>query len=190
MFAPRSPVRPLFVLAFVLALGWSGVSGEPQDSANAPRPRTSVRGTLVNVNHVSNTLIMKSDGGENLSWRFESDVIAAIEGFEAGAPVIVIYRDLPGGIKRVTAVAFPGTETAPTYVNMTGDRVVLRSAPARDGGCDAHADGASSVAESVVPNGGRAEVVEACWCCAVAGETCNTTTRSGIGRAYLVQCFE
>jgi hypothetical protein len=171
------------VLAFLVAA--AAPAREPGD---APPPHKSVYGTLLTVNATTNTVIMKSDKGESLSWRFDKEVIAEAAGFEPGVPVIVIYRLLPSGVKRVTALAFPGVEKSPTYVNMTGGRVVLRSAPAVNGACDAA--GASEATESVIPPGGRAEVLEACWCCAASGQSCATSTKSGVGRAYLVQCFE
>ena len=158
---------------------------EPADTA---RPPKSVYGTLQTVNRTKNTVIMKSDAGESLAWQFERDVVAEAAAFEPGDPMIVIYRQLPNNVKRITALAFPGTEKVPTYVNMTGGRVTLRSAAAVDGACEQA--GGEAVTESVVPVGGRAEVVEDCWCCAVSGETCRPTTRSGMGRAFLVQCFE
>ena len=126
--------------------------------------------------------------GAALSWRFEKNVIDEAAQFEEGARVIVIYRLLPGDVKRVTALAFPGVEKTPIYVNLTGERVVVRSAPRVNDACDAA--GIEGATETHVPRGGRAEVLEGCWCCAVAGQTCPTTTKSGDGRAYLVQCFE
>ena len=187
MHAPRS----LFCVALALSSmpGVTGALGEPQGPADASRPRTSVRGTLLEVDHMANSITMKSDDGKTLAWRVDNDVAREVEGFDVGVPLIVIYRDLPGDVKRVTALAFPGAEKTPTYVNMTGERVVLRSAPPVDGGCDAHASSNAEASVSVIPAGGRAEVLEACWCCAIVGETCNTTTRSGVGRAYLMQCF-
>jgi len=184
---PRScsPARLLVAAFLTIALGVSGAAGEDQPTE---RPPKSVYGTLLGVNATTNTVLMTSESGEKLAWRFEKDVISEAQTFAEGAPLIVIYRLLPGDIKRVTAIAFPGAEKAPTYVNMTRGRVLLRSAPAVDGACDAA--GGGDVTESVIPAGGRAEVLEACWCCAKDGETCSTTTRSGVGRAYLVQCFE
>jgi hypothetical protein len=41
-----------------------------------------------------------------------------------------------------------------------------------------------------VPSGGLAEVLDACWCCAPDGQSCSPTTKSGLGRAILVSCFE
>jgi len=32
--------------------------------------------------------------------------------------------------------------------------------------------------------------MEACWCCAPAGESCNPGNKSGNGRALLVSCFQ
>jgi hypothetical protein len=46
------------------------------------------------------------------------------------------------------------------------------------------------VSESVLPNRGLAEVLDACWCCAPVGETCVPGNRSGLGRALLAQCFK
>jgi len=186
--------RPLTHLAAVLAAsvalgGARPAAAEDKDqAAEAARPHKSVYGTLLGVNDTTNTVMMTSESGEKLAWRFDKDVIAEAEKFTEGAPLIVIYRLLPGDIKRVTALAFPGAEQAPTYVNMTRDRVLLRSAPAVDGSCAA--SGKDGVTESVIPAGGRAEVLEACWCCAAHDQTCSTTTKSGVGRAYLVQCFE
>lgn len=183
----KSPLSRLsLVLAFVFGLG--GTLAVAQESSEAPRPPKSVRGTLVNVNPRNNTIVVKSDEGPNLSWRFEKNVIEEAAKFDEGARVIVIYRLLPGDVKRVTALAFPGAEETPIYVNLTGERVVVRSAPRVNDACDAA--GTGEVTETHVPREGRAEVLEGCWCCAVAGQSCPTTTRSGNGRAYLVQCFE
>ena len=180
--------RTLFVLLLAVALGGPGIVAEAQDAADAGPAPKSVRGTLVSVRTGINTLVIKSDDGKNLSWRFEKAVIDEAVKFEEGAPVIVIYRQLPDGLKRVTALAFPDVEKTPIYVNLTGDRVVVRSAPRVNGSCDEA--GAAGVTETTVPRGGKAEVLEGCWCCAVAGQSCPTTTQSGLGRAYLVQCFE
>jgi hypothetical protein len=171
--------------ALLVAAASPGV--EAQDSAEQARPHKSVRGKLLSVDTGRNAVVMKSDAGETLSWRFEASVIKEASAFKPGDPMIVIYRQLPGNEKRVTALAFPGTEKTPTYVNMTGGRVVLRSAPAVDGACEKAGDGA--VTESVIPPGGRAEVLEPCWCCAVSGESCTPTTKSGLGRAFLARCF-
>jgi hypothetical protein len=175
------------VLAAVLGLG-GGARGLAQDTDEAARPPKSVYGKLERVDQIRNTVIMDADTGEKLEWRFDKKVVAEAAAFGAGDPMIVIYRLLPTGVKRVTALAFPGKEDTPTYVNMTGDRVVLRSAPAVEGACDKAGGGA--VSESVIPASGRAQVMEACWCCAVSGETCEPTTKSGPGRAFLVQCFK
>ena len=102
--------------------------------------------------------------------------------------MIVIYRQISSNEKRVTAIAFPGTASTPIYVNLTGSRVVLRSAAAVAGVCGG-AD-AGPVSESIIPEGGRAEVMDACWCCAPAGSTCTPGNKSGQGQAFLERCFE
>ena len=71
---------------------------------------------------------MTEDGGAQLAWHFNAPVIAEAARFKPGDPLIVIYRQTSPKEKRVTAIAFPGTAKSPIYVNMTGDRVVLRSA--------------------------------------------------------------
>lgn len=187
---PLSPwhARSSFLLVLALVFGAGAGAAVAQESGDAAPPPRSVRGTLVNVNTRNNTVVVKPNEGVNLSWRFEKEVIDEAAKFEAGAPVIVIYRLLSGDIKRVTALAFPGAEKSPIYVNLTGDRVVVKSAPRVNGACDEA--GSAGVTETIVPPGGLAEVLEGCWCCAVAGQSCPTTTQSGNGRAYLVQCFE
>ena len=72
-------------------------------------------------------------------------------------------------------------------MNLTGDRVVLRSAPLVEGACSS---AAQPVQETTIPKGGIAEVVEGCWCCADADEACTPANKSGVGRALLVGCFE
>jgi len=161
---------------------------EPRDSADLARPPRSVYGTLQTVDRNKNTVVMQSDGGEVLVWPLERDVVDEAAAFEPGEPMIVVCRQLPNDVERVVALAFPVTEETPTYVNMTGGPVALLGAAAVDGECEQAGGGA--VSESVIPGGGRAEVLEDCWCCAVSGETCRPTTRSGMGRALLVQCSE
>jgi hypothetical protein len=102
--------------------------------------------------------------------------------------MIVIYRQTASNEKRVTAVAFPGTAAKPTYVNLTGERVVLRSAAMVGDSCSNPVTG--PVSESVVPADGRAEVQDDCWCCAPFGSTCTPGNKSGLGTAYLERCFE
>jgi hypothetical protein len=154
-----------------------------------PAPTKSVYGKLLNVDTRLNSVLMAEDSGAQLAWQFNAAVIAEAARFKAGDPLIVIYRQIGPGPKdkRVTAIAFPGSAKSPIYFNMTGDRVVLRSAAGVDGACDKTA---GAVSESVIPAGGLAEVLEACWCCAPAGEACTPGTRSGLGRAYLAQCFK
>jgi hypothetical protein len=176
------------VLVATLFLAAAGAGSAPQGASDDARPPKSVYGKLQRVDKVKDAVFMKSDAGENLAWRFDKRVIAEAAAFQPGDPMIVIYRLLPKNVKRVTALAFPGKEQTPTYVNLTGSRVVLRSAPAVDGACEKA--GGGSVTESVIPEDGRAEAMEACWCCTVAGQTCSPTTKTGVGRAFLVQCFE
>jgi hypothetical protein len=172
----------------ILAAFFLGAAAASPEATDAARPQKSVRGKLLSVDKSQSTLIVESESGEKLSWRFERNVIEEAAAFQPGDPVIVVYRLLPSGVKRVTAVAFPGKEKVPTYVNLTGARVALRSAPFVDGACEKA--GSGPMTETLIPAGGRAEVLEDCWCCAAPGEDCAPTTKSGQGRAYLAQCFK
>ena len=159
----------------------------PAATATA-RPSQSVHGRLERVDQSLNGVIMKSDDGKRLAWRFDKAVIAEAAQFKPGDPVVVIYRQIGGGDKAVTALAFPGATSTPVYVNMTGRRVLLRSGPAVDGACGAPAAG--PINEYPIGTGSLTEISDACWCCAPEGETCTPANRSGLGRAFLVRCTQ
>ena len=193
----RSGVAVLLALCLGAAASWAAgqvtpeaaqATPEAQATPDASRPQKSVRGKLTRVDKALNGLFMKTEAGENLAWRFGARVIAEAAGFKPGDPVIVIYRQIAVNEKRVTAVAFPGSASTPIYVNTTGSRVVVRGAPAVDGVCGL--PGAGPVTEATIPLEGRAEVLDACWCCAVPGESCTPGNRTGLGRALLVYCFK
>jgi hypothetical protein len=160
----------------------------PSPSPAPARASKSVRGTLKSVDKRLHGASMATEDGKQLAWRFNPAVIEEIAKLPIGAPMIVIYRQTGSTDKRVTAVAFPGTASTPTYVNLTGARVLLRSSALTGDSCTTASSGA--VSESVVPPGGRAEVAEGCWCCAPFGATCIPGNRSGLGQAFLESCFE
>lgn len=175
-------------VAFTLALlGGPGSRAAAQAAPEPARAKKSVHGTLESVNTRLNGLFMTLEDGKRLAWQLNAAVIAEVEKMKPGSPMIVIYRQITATEKRVTAVAFPGTAKAPTYLNLTGERVALRSAPMVDGACSPTA---APVQETTIPTGGIAEVVEGCWCCVAAGEACTPANKSGVGRALLVGCFE
>jgi hypothetical protein len=158
------------------------------DAAQAPTPPIkSVYGKLLSVDTSLNNLLMAEDGGAKLAWHFDRPVIAEAARFKPGDPLIVIYRQTSPKEKRVTAVAFPGKAKTPIYVNLTSDRVVLRSAAGVNGSCN---QTTGPVSESTIPSAGLAEAMEECWCCAPFGETCTPGNKTGLGRALLVQCFK
>ena len=181
-------------VAVLLALSMGGpaprVAAQSAAAASpAPaRQHKSVYGKLSSVDQSLNGLIMRADDGQKLAWRFDKRVIAEAARHKTGDPVIVIYRQISPSEKRVTAVAFPGSAETPTYVNTTGGRVVLRSSAQVDGACPRPAK--EPITESIIPIDGVAEVLEGCWCCAVAGDSCTPSNRSGVGRALLVNCFK
>ena len=153
------------------------------------RAQKSAYGTMSAVDKSLSAVAMKTREGQRLAWKFPPRVIAQIvDNFKPGAPMIVIYRQISDSEKRVTAVAFPGSAATPIYVNTTGERVTVRTSPMVDGACGRPE--AEPISESILPADGLAEVPEACWCCAVLGESCTPGNKSGNGRAFLVSCFK
>lgn len=172
----------------LMSLGGPTPRSGAQAISGPPRPQKSVYGKLQSVDTRQNGVVMKSNSGEGLAWRFEPAVVAEVAHFKIGDPMIVIYRPITPSEKRVTAIAFPGSAESAIYVNMTGSRVVLRSAPDVGGVCG-KAD-AGPITDTVIPNRGMGEATEACWCCAVSGKSCSPENKTGKGKALLVGCFE
>jgi hypothetical protein len=175
------------------SLGSQTVTETPAPAASpgpAERQRSfkSVYGKLEKVDKALLGVVMMSDAGERLAWRFPAAVIAEAAKFQPGNPMIVIYRQLAPNEKRVTALAFPGTASTPIYVNTTGERVVLRSAPAVNDVCGTPEAGPAT--DMAISRGAVGEAPDACWCCAPHGETCTPGNRTGAGRALLVNCFQ
>jgi hypothetical protein len=185
---PRIRARFAVLLVFASCLGAPLLAAQPAPSAEPIRPSKSVRGTLQAVDKRLGGVSMTTEDGKRLAWRFSPAVIAEVEKVALGAPMIVIYRQITPSEKRVTAVAFPGTASSPTYVNLTGGRVVLRGAAMVGETCDRPTTAPAT--ESIIPSGGRAEVLDACWCCAPFGKTCLPSNRTGQGQAFLESCFE
>lgn len=183
----RSGAVSRAAVLFGLFLGAPAPWAAAQSPAD-PRPHKSAYGKLVSVDKSRSSVVMKSDTGESLVWRFDAAVIAEAARFKPGDAMIVIYRQTARNEKRVTALAFPGSASTPIYVNMTGSRIVVRSSAAVDGTCGQSTAG--PVSESTIPSGGLAEVLEGCWCCAAPGEACTPGNKSGLGRAFLVGCFK
>lgn len=163
--------------------------GSPDPTVPDPtRPHKSVYGKLSVIDKSLNGVAMTTDTGERLAWRFNPRVVEEAAQFKPGDRMIVIYRQIASNEKRVTALAFPGSAKTPIYVNTTGQRVLVRSVAPVDGVCGQPGEG--KVTEAVIPDGGIAEVLEGCWCCATDGESCTPGNKSGNGRALLVHCFQ
>ncbi len=188
MASLRARTSSGIAVLLALSVGAPGGRVAAQASPEASAAHKSVRGTLAGVDKTRNSVVMKSDAGDSLGWRFDPRVVAEAARFKPGDPMIVIYRQIAPNEKRVTALAFPGSASTPIYVNTTGARVVVRSSAAVDGACGRAEAG--PVSEATIPSGGMAEVLEACWCCAAHGETCTPGNKSGVGRALLVRCFK
>jgi len=171
-------------MAALLGLLASGPA--PRATAQeADEPQRSVYGSLQKVDEGQRALVMTTAAGEHLAWRVNAGTIARVRELEPGAEMIVIYRQTRPGEKIATAVAFPGTAPKPTYVNTTDSRVLLLSGPRVDGVCHQ----ATAANEVPILAGGQAETSDECWCCAPEGGSCEPTTQTGNGRAFLLRCF-
>jgi hypothetical protein len=175
-------------IAFLLGLGPGAPASRAAEKPPAPLAYKTVRGKLDTVDQSLNGVVVLSDEGRRMAWRFDKAVITQLAAFKRGDPVVVIYRQ-QGTDKSVTAIAFPGAEATPVYVNMTGERVELVSGPMVGGTCRQPADDAP-LHTTTLPIGGRADTSDACFCCAPAGQTCSPTSKTGPGRAFLTRCYE
>jgi hypothetical protein len=172
----------------LVSLGAPTPRAGAQAGGDPARPHKSVYGALEKADQSLNGVIMRSNEGERLAWRFPAAVVAEVARFKPGDPMIVIYRQISPSEKRVTAVAFPGAAPTALYVNMTGARVLLRSAPDVSGACGQPDAGPAT--DQMIPSGGMGEAGGACWCCALAAGSCVPGNKTGIGKALLVSCFE
>ncbi len=184
--------RTVLVLApLLIVASWATMpaSAAPQAPGVTRLALKSVHGKLETVDKRQGGIIMTSDDGKRLAWRFEKRVIEQASAFRPGDPIVVIYRQT-GGDKTVTAVAFPGATTTPVYMNTTGERVEFVSGPAAADGVCGRVTADAAPNESTMPVDGMAEVSDACWCCAPAGETCTPANKTGLGKAFLVRCLK
>lgn len=185
---------PLAVLAVAGSIALLSAAVVPGPSALAaqgqqdrPLVYTSVNGKIEAIDTQLNGIVLRTDSGERLAWKFSPRVIRAVGGHKPGDPMWVIYRQLSPSERAVTALGFPGADPRTIYVNATGHRVVLRTGPAVEGRCDG--DDPAKVTDVAMPSGRSTENPGACWCCAGSGRTCPPANHSGAGRIVLTQCF-
>jgi hypothetical protein len=173
-------------LGVALLLGvWSAVPAAAQGTGALAFK--TVHGKLEMVNESVRGVAVVSDEGQRMAWQFDKAVIDKLKGFKPGDPVVVIYRQR-GADKAVTAIGFPGAAGTPVYVNTTGQRVALVSAPMLNGACGQPA--AEPLHTTNILPGGQAETSDACWCCAPAGRSCTPANKTGLGQAFLTRCYE
>ena len=168
-------------------------------AAQAPQPGAlaagSMNGTLVTVDKPLNGLIIRTDEGRQMAWRMDRSVIEQVAKFKKGDRLWIIYRELGGGDRAVTAVGFPGSEKVPVYVNATGTAVRLHKSRYLDGGaCRGYRED-TQVGHSRIPRGASIENEDACWCCSSMEQMCEPANRAYepgdkvTGRIILSRCF-
>jgi hypothetical protein len=181
------------------ALGVLLAAAHPCDlAAQAPTPRPlatgSVSGTLATVDKPLNGLVIRNEAGEHVAWRLDRSVIEQVSKFKKGDRLWIIYRELGGGDRAVTAVGFPGSEAKPVYVNATGSTVRLRTAPYVNGACRGYRED-GQVGQFRLFRGSSTEDEAPCWCCSSIEQTCEPANRSYepgdkvTGRIILSRCF-
>ena len=173
-------------LAIVASLGPASHAAG-QGAIAVPLVVKSVHGKLDTVDKQRGGIVVVSDEGRRMAWRLEKVVIDRLTGFKKGDPIVVIYRTR-GGDKAVTAVAFPGAAASPVYINTTGRRVEFISGPKVNDKCGEMGD--APLNHTTVPVDGMAEVSDECWCCAPVGEACAPANKTGLGKAFLTQCYK
>jgi hypothetical protein len=174
------------VAAVALACTFAAAA-HAQGRPPVPLVYRSAHGTLVGVDATAGTILMKTDEGKTMAWKFDAAVTGQLGAYKKGDPVVVIYR-LRGADKAVTAVAFPGTADRPVYVNTSEERVQIVGGPLVNGACGQPSD--VPLSTTTIPAGGQAVVADACWCCAPAGEACIPGNKTGNGQAFLARCFK
>jgi hypothetical protein len=161
-------------------------------AAQRPTPRplvtTSIQGTLISVDTKLKGIIIRTESGQKMAWRFRSGVIDEAAKFKPKTPLWVIYREISPGNKAVTAIGFPGVESKPVYENGTAERVILRTGPMVEGKCQGVPQGTQATVLTIAA-GASADDTAACWCCAPAEEACEPVNRSGAGRIILSACY-
>jgi hypothetical protein len=161
-----------------------------------PRPLAtgSISGTLVTVDKPLSGVIMRTDAGQQTAWRLDRSVIEQVARFKKGDRLWVIYRELGGGDRAVTALGFPGSEKVPVYTNATGGTVRLHTGPFVEGACLTSFP-RPGVSQSRLPRGASTEDEAPCWCCSSIDKTCDPVNRSYepgekvTGRIILSRCF-
>src|SRR5262245_60252417 len=92
----------IFSVAFVAGVEAPRVAAQaspspapsPASSPASLRPRQSVHGKLQSVEKRLSALVMTTDDGQRMVWKFPSAVVADAERFKPGDHMIVIYRQV------------------------------------------------------------------------------------------------
>jgi hypothetical protein len=186
--------RPALALAGLTLL----CAGSSRLAAQAPTPRPlasgTMTGTLLTVDKPLSGLIIKTEAGQQMAWRLDRSVIEQVARFKRGDRIYVIYRELGGGDRAVTAVGFPGSEKKPVYVNATGHTVRLRTGPYVENACSGYRE-STQVGQFRLPRGSTTEDEAPCWCCSSIEQTCEPANRAyapsdqATGRIVLSRCF-
>jgi hypothetical protein len=156
----------------------------------------SVSGTLLTVDKPLSGLIIRTDEGRQMAWRLDRSVLERVARFKKGDRLWIIYRELGGGDRAVTAIGFPGSEKVPVYVNATGVGVRLHTAAYLEGGaCRGYREEGVVVSSSLVRRGASAGNEAPCWCCSSMQQTCEPANRAYepgdlvTGQIILSRCF-
>ena len=113
----------------------------------------TVHGKVEMINESVNGIAVISDDGQRMAWRFDASVIADLAQFKPGDPVPSSSTGSSGARTRGSLRWHSRHGGDSTYINKTGSRVVLRSAPMVNGVCGQ--PDAGPVSESNIPQESR-----------------------------------
>jgi hypothetical protein len=162
--------------------------------APRPLPQGSISGTLVSVDTRRNGVIIRDEAGAQMAWKLDPSVVKELGAFKPGDRLWIIYRQVGGGNRAVTAIGFPGTAQKPEFRNATGSYVRLVTGPFVNGACGGVRD-PSELRVHRMMRLSSTEDEAPCWCCAAAEQTCEPANRSWepgdkvTGRIILSRCF-
>jgi hypothetical protein len=156
-----------------------------------PLVESTVSGTLVIADPTLNQVVIRTASGEKLDWQLPAAVVAEAGHYKAGDPVTVVYRTVGEAERSLRALKFTGPGSKASYVNATGNHVVLRTGPKVGGQCgSADAPASQVVGYPLIPSA-VIEDTAGCWCCGPGGTTCRpSNTVLPRDHIVLAECFD
>jgi hypothetical protein len=177
------------VLLSLLAAG--GAPAAAVQAPGGPLVESTVSGVLVSADPTLDQVVIETAAGEKLAWQLSAAVVAQAGRYKAGAPVTVVYRTVGEEERSLRALKFTGPGSKPSYVNATGNHVMLRTGPKVGEQCGKADPPASQVIGYPLIPSAVIEDTAGCWCCGPAGTSCRpSNTVLPRDHIVLAECFD